>query len=72
MSNNRDDIQGKNRSEGTPLEPETLHCKFAELSGTVVHMNGCDSDLHPNTLQETLTCSSVKQITVVVIAAGVL
>jgi hypothetical protein len=56
----------------TPLEPETIHCKFAGVSGTVVHMNGCDFDLHLNTLQGTLTCPKEKQITVTVIIFGVL
>jgi hypothetical protein len=53
-------------------DPETLNCKFAGLTGTIVHMNGCDFDLHVNTLKATVTCPVGKQITITVIVVGVL
>jgi hypothetical protein len=62
----------KAEEEKTPTEPETLHCKFAGIGGTIVHMNGCDFDIHINTLQATVTCPKEKQITITVIVAGVL
>ena len=56
----------------TPLEPETLHCKFGGTSGAIVHMNGCDLDLRVDELTARVTCPAEKQITVTAIVLGVL
>ena len=56
----------------TPLEPETIHCTFGGLGGTLIHMNGCDFDLHINTLKTKITCPANQQITYTVIVGGVL
>jgi hypothetical protein len=54
-------------------ERETLTCKFANLEGTIVHMNGCDFRLHsgPPTVA-TVICPPEKQITITAIVVGVL
>jgi hypothetical protein len=56
-----------------PAERETLTCTFAGLSGTIVHMNGCDFRLHAGTfIGATVICPPEKQITVTAIVVGVL
>jgi hypothetical protein len=54
----------------TPIDPETLHCKHS-LGQTIVHMNGCDFNVHINTLQATVTCPPEKQITIIVKSFGI-
>jgi hypothetical protein len=57
--------------ETTPLEPDTLHCEHS-LGKALVHMNGCDFDIHIDTLKATVTCPAGNQITITVTSFGVL
>lgn len=62
---------------GAP-DPQTLTCTFAGLSGSIVHMNGCDFRFHATAMgvQATVICPTVggvqQQITITAIVAGVL
>ena len=64
-------FRAKAEEKETPLEPETFHCKLGQFQA-LVHLNGCDLDLHLSTLQGTLTCPKEKQITATVIVLGTL
>jgi hypothetical protein len=55
----------------TPVEPETLHCTHS-LGQALVHMNGCDVDVHVPQLQAAVKCPREKQITITVSSFGVL
>lgn len=52
---------------------ETLNCTFAGLSGTIVHMNGCDFRIHTGPpVQATVLCPPSQQITITAIVLGTL
>lgn len=52
-------------------ETETLACTFAGLSGSIVHMNGCDFRIHAGPpVQATVLCPEGQQITVTAIVLG--
>jgi hypothetical protein len=61
------------KAEEPGPQPETLNCTFGGISGSIVHMNGCDFRLHSGPpIVATVICPPEKQITITAIVVGVL